>query len=122
MFPVSGGVVVLGLLIGATVGLLVGVTSGALTSVVLRIPREGLIKDGILGAVALVATVIACALVPWPYNHVSYTLASGTVVQSTMNRYQHPLWAGLLLALLLPVSRQLFRLKQLRASRQEGMT
>jgi hypothetical protein len=115
MFPVAPGIVVLGLILAAVIGWLVGMASGAITAVILGTGVRSIIKDGVLGLVGFLLATIAFTFMPWPRNTAVTVLEHGTQLESTMNRYQHPLLAGLVAASFLAVLHQLLRFKRLRS-------
>jgi hypothetical protein len=53
---------------------------------------------------------------PWPSNTVVERLEGGGTVTSTMPRYQHPERVAIVMAVLLPLLHELYRLKRARAN------
>ena len=102
----------MGIAIGAVIGLLV----------ILITKRRGLVLvDALLGGAGFVGGAIATAKVPWQLNTVTRKVGDA-IVSSTMRHYQHPYRAALLLAVLLPVIYEVFRLKIYPLFRRSGPT
>lgn len=53
---------------------------------------------------------------PWPRNTISYQTKEGVLVTSTMNTYQHPERVAIVVAVLLPLLHELYRLKRARTT------
>jgi hypothetical protein len=49
---------------------------------------------------------------PWRYNTVTANLTGGGTVATSMNRYQHPERVAVVLAILLPLLNEVFRLRK----------
>jgi hypothetical protein len=96
-------------------GMAIGVVSGCLGSLILRLGWRGALWDAPLGAVGFVGGFVGSVLMPWPQNTITYKVGD-TVVSSTMNSYQHPYSVALVLAVLLPVLREFYRLRRSRSS------
>jgi hypothetical protein len=109
MFQVGPIVVVLGYIVIAAVGGIIGTLAGVAFSTVLKIGLRGVTKDAFLGAIGSVASVIGCAIVPWPRNTVSQSLGPGLHLETTLNRFQHPYIAATVVAVILPVVHEVFR-------------
>ena len=107
MFPVSPAVVILFLIVYAFVGVATGTVTGIVLCLSFGLGTRGIWKDGLLGSLGFVLGIIGCASLPWPENTVVTT-----EVTSTMNRFQHPYPVAFTLALLLPLVREIYRLKQ----------
>jgi len=88
----------------AVLGAVLASLEGLLFSFALNISRRGVWKNAVLGALGMVGGFLACALVPWPYNTITYKVGD-TVVTSTMSRFQHPYYIGFALALSFPLVR-----------------
>lgn len=119
MFQVAPIVVVLGYIVIGALGGIIGTLAGVAFYMVLKIGLRGAIKDAFLGAIGSVATVIGCAIVPWPRNTVSQSLGSGLHVETTLDRFQHPYIAATVVSVILPVVHQLFRLRLERTGRKQ---
>jgi hypothetical protein len=96
-------------------GMVIGGVSGCLVSLALRLGWRGALWDAPLGAVGLVGGFVGSVLIPWPRNTITYKVGD-TVVSSTMNSYQHPDIVALVLAILLPVLREVYRLRRSRSN------
>jgi hypothetical protein len=114
MFQVAPVVVIFLYLVIAAVGAIVGTAAGLTFSSIFRSGLEGVGKDAVLGAVGSVLTVIGSAVLPWPRNTVFERLGPGVVAQSTLNRFQHPYVAAVVIALALPALHQFFVFKRTR--------
>jgi H+/Cl- antiporter ClcA len=112
MFQVSPVVVVFGYIVIAAVGGIIGTLAGMAFSTVLKIGIRGAAKDAFLGAIGFVATVIGCAIIPWPRNTVSQSFGPGLHVETTLNRFQHSYIAATVVAVILPVVRGLLRCRR----------
>jgi hypothetical protein len=99
----------------AVAGLATGTVIGLLASLVLRIGMGGVLKDAGLGTLGFLAGFIGCVFLPWPENTITYYVGD-TLVTSTASRFQHPYWAGFVVAALLPLLHEFFRLRRLRLS------
>lgn len=92
---------VVGVCIGAVIAFLVIVVTKRKTFIVL---------DAILGAVGFVGGAVGTAKFPYKLNTVTRHVGDA-VVSTTTHHYQHPYKAALILAVLLPVLYELYRLK-----------
>ena len=91
----------MGISIGAVIGLLV----------ILVTKRPTLILvDALLGAVGFVVGVVLTARVPFQMNTVTRKVGDA-ILSTTTRHYQHPYRAAVLLAVLLPVLYEVYRLK-----------
>jgi hypothetical protein len=90
------------------------------SSLALRNGLRGVIVDTLLGALGSAATVIGCAIVPWPRNTVSQSVAQGLRVETTLNRFQHPYIAATVAAVILPVVHELVRVRLGKPARSES--
>ena len=100
------------------IGFMVGVSLGYSTAVIARNRPATLLRDGVLGAFGFWAGFVITSIVPWHYNTVNRALPSGGTVATSMNSYQHPEWVAVILAILLPLSNELFRLGKRRRTPQ----
>ena len=92
---------VVGLAIGALIGLLV----------VLVTKRQGaILPDALLGIIGFVGGAVATARIPWQQNTVTRRVGDA-IISTTSRHYQHPYRVALLLAVLLPVLFEVYRLK-----------
>jgi hypothetical protein len=89
-------------------GIAMGAVTGILFSRLFRLKIQGIFKDGVLGSFGFLLGFIGTAFVPWPENTITYYVGQ-TLVTETMNRYQHPGRVGIVLAILLPLMRELYR-------------
>jgi hypothetical protein len=119
MFPVSPVIVALFFVFYALMGAVAGALAGVVLCLALRIETHGVWKDSLLGSLGFVLGFIACALMPWPKNTISYYV-DGTRVSSTMNRFQHPYAVALTLAVLLPLVHELYRRLRLKPLGEQG--
>jgi hypothetical protein len=92
---------VVGICIGAVIAFLVIVVTKRKTFIVL---------DAILGAIGFVGGALATAKLPYKLNTVTRRVGDA-VISTTTHHYQHPYRAALILAVLLPVLYELYRLK-----------
>ena len=95
-------------------GAAIGVLTGLALALTTRVKAKHL-HDGIAGALGLTLGIIGASAIPWPMNTIHYKLAGGTEVTSTSNRFQHPAWVGIGVAIVLPVIYELYRRKKARA-------
>jgi hypothetical protein len=109
MFPVPWFVVALYLAAYAIVGMTIGAITGLAVSLLAKDARRKVLTDAFLGAFGYLAAWQACILLPWPRNTIKYRLEGGTQVSSTMNRYQHPEWVAIIVAVILPLLYELYR-------------
>jgi H+/Cl- antiporter ClcA len=112
MFQVATPIVIFVYVIFAFFGAAIGAVSGILFSVIFKLRAQGIVKDALFGAIGFVLTVIGCAVIPWPRNTISESVGPGLTVQTTMDRFQHPYIAAIIIAAALPALHQLFRLKR----------
>jgi hypothetical protein len=107
-------------LLEAVVGISIGAIIGLLVILATRRPTL-LFVDALLGAVGFVGGAIGSAKLPYKMNTVTQRVGD-TILTTTSRHYQHPYRAALLLAVLLPVLFEVYRLKVhplfRRASRQ----
>jgi hypothetical protein len=93
--------------------LVVGFSIGAVIAllVILATKRPTLILlDAILGATGFLGGAVASARIPYHLNTVTRRVGDA-IVTTTSRRYQHPYQAALLLAVLLPILYEVYRLK-----------
>lgn len=111
MFRVEPLVIFLTYVLIAIAGLVLGVVSGLIFGRVFKLQLHGAeyAKTALLGAIGAVGTVIGCAIIPWPRNTVSTTLGTGIQLESTMNRFQHPYAAAIIIAIFFPAFHQFIR-------------
>jgi peptidoglycan biosynthesis protein MviN/MurJ (putative lipid II flippase) len=119
MFQVGPVVVVFGYVVIALVGGIVGLVVGILSYALKRNRIRTVFGDTLLGGIGSVVTVIACAIMPWPRNTVSKSLSPGIRVESTLNRFQHPYIAAVLVAALLPALNEWVRAKRQTAGQKQ---
>jgi hypothetical protein len=117
MFPTSPVVMVISLVVYALAGMGIGALTGWLTSLITKCGQKGLLKDAFLGSFGYLAGFIGSISMPWPRNNtIMYRLEGGTEVSSTMNSYQHPERVAIVIAILLPLLRELYLWKKRKAS------
>jgi hypothetical protein len=114
MFPIAPAIVVISMVAVALFGALLGVLSGLLSSLILRLGLRGVWKDALLGAIAVPVGFVLVFITPWPENTVRRPILGGGEMTTTMNTFQHPLLAALVLATILPALRSLYRFRQVR--------
>jgi H+/Cl- antiporter ClcA len=112
MFQVAPFVTILGYAVIALFGGVIGLLVGILACRFRRNDSKVVLWDGLLGCVGSVVAVIGCAIVPWPTNTVSRSLSPGIHVDSTMDRFQHPYIAAVIVAAILPAVNEWFRAKR----------
>ena len=96
-------------LLEGVVGLAIGAVIGLLVTLVTK--RAGaILPDAILGIIGFVGGAVATARVPWQLNTVSKRVGDA-IVSTTVRHYQHPYRVALMLAVLLPVLFEAYRLK-----------
>jgi hypothetical protein len=98
----------------ALAGAAIGMLSGWLASVASGCGRQNLWKNAFLGSLGFVLGFLGAALMPWPRNTITYRLQGGGTVTSTMNSYQHPERVAIIMAIVLPILQELYRLKRVR--------
>jgi hypothetical protein len=96
----------------ALAGAALGVFTGMLAALVLKLRISGITKDCLFGSFGFLLGLVAVAFTPWPENTISYHTDGGTLVSSTMNRYQHPVRVGIVVAIILPLLRTAYRFKR----------
>lgn len=111
MFPIAPAIVVISMLAVALLGALVGFLSGLVCSLALKIGLRGAWKDVLLGAIAVPVGIVLVFITPWPENTIHRQIAGGEMT-TTMNTFQHPLLAALVLAAILPALRRYYRFRQ----------
>lgn len=110
MLPLPPIVPVAFAMLYAMMGALVGSLSGWLTALCCK-RRPRLKVDAILGGIGFLLAFLISALLPWPTNTISYELAGGTKVTSTMNSYQHPERVAVAVAIIMPLLYELWSRK-----------
>ncbi len=93
MFPIAPELAFLGLFVQAVLGLFAGLFTGFVVSVILKVPKQGLVKDALLGFMGFTTTFIVCIIVPLPQNF-------------------EPFIAAIIVAVALPALHQFFRFKE----------
>jgi hypothetical protein len=88
----------------------IGALTGILVSRVFRLKIHGILKDGLLGSFGFLLGQIGTLFVPWPANTITYYVGQ-TLVTETANRYQHPERVGIVVAIILPLLREIYRFK-----------
>jgi hypothetical protein len=114
VFPVSPFVVVIAFILWTLAGMLLGALSGWLILLATKCGRQGLVRDAMLGSFGFLAGFLGCVFMPWPRNTIWEHLQGGGTVATTMIRYQHPYRVALVMAVLLPLLHELYRLKLMR--------
>lgn len=97
VFPISAAITIFSLLLYALVAIAIGAFIGNLSSVVLRVPRFGLLRDGGLGLLGFLLLGLALVFVPQISEFLSY-------------RPRNPSDLALVAAPVLPFFRELSRL------------
>jgi len=95
--------------------MVIGALTGWLFSLATKRALQGILKDAFLGALGFLAGFIGCILVPWPRNTVVEHLSGGGTVSTTMDRYQPPERVAVVVAVLLPLLNELYRLRRARS-------
>ena len=111
MIPVPFAFVIIVLILYAIAGMATGALSGWLVSLMTKCGPKGVLRDAFLGSFGFLAGYIGCIFMPWPTNTIVERLAGGGTVATTMNRYQHPAWIAIVVAVLLPLLHELYRFK-----------
>ena len=99
------------------IGFVMGVAIGYLVTLIARNRPATFLRDGALGSFGFWGGFLLTGLVPWRYNTVTINLTGGGTVATTMNRYQHPERVALLLAIMLPLLNEVFRLRKRKGTR-----
>ncbi len=115
VFPVAPFVVIIAFVLCALTGMAIGTLSGWLVSFATKCGRQGIIRDAFLGSFGFLAGFLGCISMPWPRNTILEHLEGGGTVATTMNRYQHPYRVATVVAVLLPLLHEMYRLKRTRA-------
>ena len=115
MFPVAPVIVVIAFILYALAGMAIGAFGGWLVSFATKCGQQGIVRDAFLGSFGFLAGFFGCMSMPWPRNTVLEHLGGGGMVATTMNRYQHPYRVAIVVAVLLPLLHELYRLKRARA-------
>jgi uncharacterized membrane protein YeaQ/YmgE (transglycosylase-associated protein family) len=115
VFPVSPIVFVMYFVVYAVAGMAIGALSGWLASLITKCGPKGVVRDAFLGSLGFLVGFIACVSIPWPRNTVVEQLGGGMSVGTTMDRYQHPERVAVVMAVLLPLLHELYRLKRTRS-------
>jgi hypothetical protein len=105
-------VVILYLALYAIAGMAIGALSGWVISLITKCGPKGIVWDIFLGSFGFLAGFIGCIFMPWPTNTVVEHLDGGVTESSTMSRYQHPERVAIVMAVLLPLLHELYRLKR----------
>jgi membrane associated rhomboid family serine protease len=95
------------------VGMAAGLFVGLFASLVSKIEVRCLIKDGLLGLFGSLAGLMGTMLTPWPRNTVTYRM-NGVIETVTTNGYRHPERVAVVVAVVLPLLRELYRFKRSR--------
>jgi hypothetical protein len=104
--PILGAVF---LLLYAAAGLGTGAISGWLSALATNQGLKTLRKDSVLGLFGFFVGLIGTILIPWHENTISERLASGGVMTTTTNTYQHPVRVAIFFAFLLPMVHEIYR-------------
>ena len=114
MFEVAPIVIFFEYLVIAILGAVIALVFGVIWSTILKLRIQEVTRDALLGAFGSVVTVIACAIVPFPRNTISRSLGPGLIVQTTLNRFQHPYALATVVTIILPALHHFLRLKSAR--------
>jgi hypothetical protein len=115
MLPVMFPIVITYLAMYAIAGMAIGTVTGWSVSLVTRFHPTKILRDAFLGLFGFLVGFIGCALMPWPRNTVVKHLEGGGSVATTMYHYQHPERIAVVMAILLPLVHELYRLKHAHA-------
>lgn len=107
VFSILPIVFILFLIPYAVAGMAIGAISGWLVSLATKCGPQGIRRDALLGSFGFPAGFIGCIYV---LEH----LKGGGSVVTTMNGYQHPERVAIVMAILLPLLHELYRLKRAR--------
>ncbi len=114
VLPVPSVVIVFTLLAYAVAGMAIGAFSGWLASLITKCRPKLVLRDAFLGSFGFLAGFIGCIFMPWPTNTIVEPLEGGGTVTTTMNTYQHPTRIAVVMAVLLPVFYEVYRLRRAR--------
>jgi hypothetical protein len=114
VFPVAPVVIVIAFILWVFAGMVIGALSGWLVSFATKCGQQGIIKDALLGSFGFLVGFIGCISMPWPRNTIVEQLEGGGTVATTLNRYQHPYRVAILVAVLLPLLHEMYRMKRAR--------
>ena len=115
VLPVPSVVVIFILIAYAVAGMAIGASSGWLASLITKCRPKVVLRDAFLGSFGFLVGFIGCMLVPWPTNTIVEPLEGGGTVATTMNTYQHPARIAVVMAILLPVIYEVYRLQRSRS-------
>ena len=115
VLPVPSVVVIFILIAYAVAGMAIGASSGWLASLITKCRPKVVLRDAFLGSFGFLVGFIGCMLVPWPTNTIVEPLKGGGTVATTMNTYQHPARIAVVMAILLPVIYEVYRLQRSRS-------
>ena len=107
---------ILFLVIYAVAGMAIGALSGWLVSLITKCGPKGFLRDMFLGSFGFLAGFVGCIFMPWPTNTVVKHLAGGGTLETTMASYQHPERVAIVMAVLLPLLHELYRIKRARTA------
>jgi hypothetical protein len=111
------GFTIYGYVLVAVVGMLIGFLTGFFISFFLKLRVRALLKDALLGAVGSTMGFFVSSNMPWSRNTITESIRDHGVAQITMNRFQYPEIVAFSLAAILPILRQLYRLRHSAESR-----
>src|SRR5277367_1136778 len=103
----------LGLVFCILAGMAIGALTGWLASLVMKYKPRKILTDACLGSLGFLVGFYGCVFLPWHENTISYYLEGGTKVTSTMNIYQHPERVAVVIAVLLPLLYEFYRLRRM---------
>jgi hypothetical protein len=111
MLPVPSIVYVIFFLLYSVAGLAIGASCGWLVSLASKGHRSKLRQDSSLGLLGFLLGFIGTIYMPWHENTVTERLDGGVTMTTTMNSYQHPIRVAVVVAVLLPILYETYRLR-----------
>ena len=122
MLPVPPIVYVVFVLLYCAAGLTIGAACGWLVSFASRSNRSKVRHDSAFGLLGFWIGFFGAIYMSWHENTVIERLAGGGIETTTMNSYQHPVRVAIVVAALLPILYEIYRLRQARKQRSTNAT
>jgi hypothetical protein len=116
MFPVAPFVVIIAYSGFAILGAMIGVVGGWLISLMTKCGPQGILRNAGFGALGFMIGFLACIFISYPRYVITYRFERGTAVTSTTDTCRHPERVAVVMAVLLPLTHEVFRLRQSRAN------
>ena len=109
------GFEIYGYVLVAIAGMLIGLLAGYLSALVLKLHAHGILKDGLVGAVASTIGFFMSANMPWHRNTITSSLGEHGAAQITMSQFQYPEIVAFAAAAIFPVLYRFYRYERLKS-------